>query len=100
MTSLLPLPLRFHEEFMSISPNNKKPSKTSRFQGLDLVAGTRTDQNLQSSQVEVVAGGRNRLNLRPQKGPVGGPCLRELVSKFEIIARASNRLNLLFQAPA
>jgi hypothetical protein len=37
--SLLP-PVRFHEEFMSISSNNKKPSKTSCFQGLDLVAGT------------------------------------------------------------
>ena len=27
-------------EFLTISSNNKKPSKTSRFQGLDLVAGT------------------------------------------------------------
>jgi hypothetical protein len=65
-----------------------------------MVAGTRSVLNLRSSQVEVSAGGRNHLNLRLQKGqPVGEADLRDLASKFEIIARASN-LNLLFQVLA
>jgi hypothetical protein len=56
---------------------------------------------LRDPQVEDGAGGRNHLNLRLQKGlPIGRAHLRDLVSKFEIIAWASNRLNLLFQAPA
>jgi hypothetical protein len=64
-----------------------------------LVAGTRTDQNLRGSQVEVIAGGRNHLNFRRQKERyVGGADLRYLVSQFEIVAGTSNRLDLLFRA--
>ena len=40
MTFVGPLPLRFHELFPNSYPNSKKPPTISRFQGLDLVAGT------------------------------------------------------------
>jgi hypothetical protein len=66
-----------------------------------VVAGTGNDQNLRSPQVEAVAGGRNHLNLRQQKGrPVVAADLCDLASLFEIIAGMSNRLNLLFRAAA
>jgi hypothetical protein len=99
MTSIAPLPRRFHRRFSYLYPNSKKPSKTSRFQRLNLVAGTRSVLNLRDPQVEGGAGGRNHLNLRQQNGRLAVvEDLRDLASQFEIIARASNRLHLLFRA--
>jgi hypothetical protein len=67
----------------------------------EVVAGTRTDQSLRSSQVEVVAGERNHLNLRHQQGrPVGAADPRHLASQLAIVAQASNLFRLLFQVAA
>jgi hypothetical protein len=66
-----------------------------------VVAGTRSVLNLRDPQAEGGARGRSQLNLRRQKRwPVGETDLRDLASKFAIIAQAGNRFDLLFQAPA
>jgi hypothetical protein len=94
-----------HGEFGTIldwvAQKQNTPGAFASGVSVSVVAGTRSVLNLRDPQVEGGAGGRNHLNLRPQKGrPFGADGLRDLVSKFEIIAQASNRLNLLFQVPA
>ena len=63
------------------------------------VLGNSPDQDFRFPQVQAVAGGRNHLNL-PQRGhrPIGEANLPDLVSQFEIVAGARDRLNLLFWA--
>jgi hypothetical protein len=68
---------------------------------VSVVAGTRADHNLRSSQIEVVAGGRSHLNLQMQKGrPFWAANLCDITPQFEIIARAHSHLKLLFRATA
>jgi len=89
----------FRSTFVAILPEVKGPPEGRADR--KLVAGTCSDQNLGSSQFEMVAGGRIHQNLGSQKSrPIGAVDLSDLASQVEMVAEVHSHLNLLFRAAA
>ncbi len=74
---------------LAVSLKSKRPAGGAGRSQVEMVAGTVIGQNLGASQTDVVAGGRNRQDLRTQKSrPVGAADVRDLVLQFELVAGA------------